>query len=192
VFWRNVGYLGGKSDSDPDFPKPESFRETVGYQMKAKSEAELIKLFAKLGARDPAMWARSQLTEKIPQIARFVFLRQLWKLVVAENDNSWIQEGLTIEPTAPGGAIGSALRLTLSRGASEADLTTIVRIMQWRLLMGFCYLLDDPGVLEDDIKDITWCLFQVDEDGKPIAPITGLHESVLETEPSGREMKPRR
>jgi hypothetical protein len=134
--------------------------------MNIKTEAELIELFAKLGARDPVRWARSQLDEDIPQVARFLFLRQLWRLVVPENDNSWTQEQLQIEPTAPGGAIGSALRRALSCGVKETDLTAIVRIMQWRLLMRFCYLLDDPGALENDVRDIAWRLFQVDEEGK--------------------------
>jgi len=50
-------------------------------------------------------------------------------------------------------------------------------------------LLEDPGDVETEVKDISWCLFQTDEAGRPLAPIGGLHESVLETEPSGREMR---
>jgi hypothetical protein len=37
---------------------------------------ELTELFARLGAPRPESWARSQLEEGIPQLARFVFLRQ--------------------------------------------------------------------------------------------------------------------
>jgi hypothetical protein len=62
--------------------------------------------------------------------------------------------------------------------------------MQWQLLFRLCYLLDDPGDVEDEVRDVTWRLFQVDENNKPVAIIGGLHESVLETEPSGREMRP--
>ena len=40
------------------------------------NERELTELFRKLGARDPSAWARSQTSEKIPQLARFLFLRQ--------------------------------------------------------------------------------------------------------------------
>ncbi len=68
-------------------------------------------------------------------------------------------------------------------------LTTVVRVMQWQLLFSLCYLLEDPGDVEVEVNDITWSLFQTDEAGRPIAPIGGLHESVLETEPSGREMR---
>ncbi len=40
------------------------------------NEMELTELFARLGARDPEKWARSQIKEGIPQLARFLFLRQ--------------------------------------------------------------------------------------------------------------------
>ena len=43
---------------------------------------------------------------------------------------------------------------------------------------------------ESEVKDIAWRLFQVDENDQPIAAISGLNELVLETEPSGKEMRP--
>lgn len=56
------------------------------------NEQELTALFRKLGARDPAAWVRSQISENIPQLARFLFLRQAWKLVVNDSDSSWIAD----------------------------------------------------------------------------------------------------
>lgn len=153
-------------------------------------ERDLADLFRKLGARNPEVWARSQVKEGLPQLARFVFLRQAWKLVVAERDRSWLSERANDDQRGPGGAIGPALKRLQALGASEDDLTTVVRVMQWRVLSGLCYLLDDPGDLESEVKDIAWRLFQVDENDQPIAAISGLNESVLETEPSGKEMRP--
>jgi len=153
------------------------------------NEQKLTELFAKLGAPNPAEWARSQTQENIPQLARFLFLRQAWKLVVGENDPTWIQEQADIESSAPGGAIGPALKRLLGQGVAAKDLTTVVRVMQWRLLASLCYLLDDPGCVENEVKDVLWRLFQVSENDEPIALIGGLHESVLETEPTGRQMR---
>lgn len=156
-------------------------------------QKQLAELFAKLGARAPEEWARSQVEEKIPQIARFLFLRQAWKLVVGKNDRSWIESGRSSTEagsSVPEAAIGPALERLLAQGISEEDLTTVVHVMQWRLLSELCYLLDDPGELEDEVRDVAWRLFQVNEEGEPMAVIAGLHESVLETEPSGREMRP--
>ena len=55
--------------------------------------------------------------------------------------------------------------------------------MQWFLLYKLCYLLDDPGDVEEEVMNITWGLFQTDEEGNPLDLIGGLHESVLETAP---------
>lgn len=67
--------------------------------------------------------------------------------------------------------------------------------MQWQLLFAMCHQLDDSGIIETlprdgDMPEIGWGLFAVDEDGNPGQCIDGLHESVLEVEPSGREMRP--
>ena len=150
---------------------------------------ELTGLFRKLGAPDPEGWARSQIEENINQLGRFLFLRQAWRLVVPPGDVTWVAHGKSID-RGPGGEIGPALTRLLSLGANEKDLTAVVRVMQWRLLFGLCYLLSDPGDVEDEVKDLAWGLFQVDEDGQPVASIDGLYESVLETDPTGRKMTP--
>jgi hypothetical protein len=154
------------------------------------TEQELIALFERLGAQDAARWVHSEITEGIPQLARFLFLRQAWKLIVPEADDSWIRTLGNVDSNGPGGAIVAALERLKARGADETDLTTVVRVMQWRLLSDLCYLLDDPGKLEPEVRDIAWRLFQVDDNDRPVAIIPSLHESVLETDPSGREMRP--
>ena len=151
---------------------------------------ELCALFAKLGARNPEQWVESQLEEGIPQLARFLFLRQAWQLVVRPDDRTWLEGEANNNASVPGSAIIPAIKRLRESGASEEDLITVVRVMQWKLLSSLCYLLDDPGDLEDEVSDIAWRLFQVNSEGEPIAAISGLHESVLETEPSGREMRP--
>jgi hypothetical protein len=157
---------------------------------------ELTALFEKLGAREPASWARSQLEEGIPQLQRFLFLRQAWRGVVGERDTDWMQRYIQRaeeNPDRPYADVGHALRRCLDRGASAQDLNDIVRGMQAEFLFGLCYLLDDPMFTEKELSDFGWGLFQVDRDGRPVLPrIGGLHESVLETDPTGREMRPRK
>ena len=95
-----------------------------------------------------------------------------------------------IDSKKPGGDIGPAITQLLVGGGREDDLTRVVRVMQWKVLSRFCQLLDDPGSIEKEARNIAWRLFQVDENDRPIAIFGGLAESVLETEPTGQEMRP--
>lgn len=153
----------------------------------------LTELFRKLGARNPEGWAQSQVGEGINQLARFVFLREAWKGVVPPADSSWIDSviGSAKEHAAePGAGAGPALERMLAAGVHRDDIHELVRVMQWESLASFCYLLEDPGGdLEPEIADLAWALVQIDADGNTIDSVGGLHESVLETDPSGREMR---
>jgi hypothetical protein len=157
-------------------------------------QKKLTALFEKLGARDPEGWARSQLEEGIPQLARFLFLRQAWRTVVSEGDSGWIAGAIASAEARPGdpyAGVGHALRSLRARGATNEELTDLVRGMQAELLFQICYLLEDPGELEPDVEDVTWSLVETDEEGNVLDDIRGLHESVLEMDPTGREMRPR-
>lgn len=140
----------------------------------------LSALFRKLGAPSPEMWAKSQLQEGINQLGRFVFIRQAWKKII-HNNQSWIPAMREDRYTPL--EVQNALRRVFSQGVDEQDLTTIVREMQKNLLFDLCYLLDDPGSLEPEIQDLEWGLFQIDKDGNPTEPISGLHESVMDLDP---------
>lgn len=146
-------------------------------------ERELTELFRRLGARDPASWARSQLREGIPQLARFLFLRQAWRHVVREDGPSWTA-ALRANRAQVGERTIAALDRIAACGVPEDDLTAVVRLMQRELLFGLCHLLSDPGAMEPAVEDVAWALFQVDADGRPVARIEGLHESVIETDPA--------
>src|SRR5262245_24806012 len=77
------------------------------------NERELTELFRKLGASDPEGWASSQIEDGIPQLARFLFLRQAWKNVVREDDPSWIDNVIAHaekRPNDPYAGAGHALR----------------------------------------------------------------------------------
>ena len=102
------------------------------------NEQELTDLLARLGAPNPAGWARSQIREGMPQLVRFVFLRQAWKLIVASGDTKWIEQQLQVSAHEPLGAIASALTRLLAQDVQKEDLTTVVKVMQCRLLFSLC------------------------------------------------------
>jgi len=161
-----------------------------------KQIKELAAHFRALGAYDPEGWARSQVQEGIPQYVRFVFLRQAWKSIIGDGDTSWIDPAIQDSkrrPRGPGAGIGPALERILAAGVKREDIAEIVRVMQWKVLFHISYQLADPGVVEyprEEMPKVNWELFEVNEAGQPLQPIDGLHESVLDTDPTGREMRP--
>lgn len=166
--------------------------------MLAAEEIELTEVFRALGAREPEQWASSQLQEGIPQLHRFLFLRQAWAQVVDENDDSWIDrviEAARKTPEAPFSGQGHAIERMLTLGVPRSDIVELVRNAQAEMIFGFCYLLEDPSFdadVEDRVGSVGWALVATDDDCEPTREtIGGLHESVLETDPTGREMRPR-
>lgn len=160
-----------------------------------ENQKELTELFKALGAEDPESWADSQTTEGINQLHRFLFLRQAWQRVVSENDDAWIDEEIAYYkrfPVQPFAGIGKALKRMEAKGVEREDIVDLVRGMQVRLLADFCYLLDDPSLDEAGVEDLGWALVEANDDCEPGGTVIGgLHESVLSTDPTGREMRPR-
>ena len=159
------------------------------------TERELAAVFRSLGAPDPEGWARSQIEEGIPQLARYLFLRRAWRQVVDEDHAGWIDAAVqraSDHPDEPYAGVGHALVALRQRGATNDEITDVVRGMQAELLFSLCYLLGDPGFGEPEVTGVGWALAEVDGEGTYLGTIGGLHESVLETDPTGREMRPRR
>jgi hypothetical protein len=159
------------------------------------TQEDLVALFRRLGAPSPEDWAYSQVREGIPQLARFVFLKQAWSNVVPEGDTAWIETAIRsaqVQPDAPFSGMGGALARCKAVGASPDDLTEIARCAQAELLFAIAYLLEGPQNDLDTGVDISWGLFETDEHGHPTKSRIGdLHESVLELDPTGREMRPK-
>lgn len=154
----------------------------------------LTERFQALGAGDPRSWAESQVREGLPQLARFLFLRQAWRAIVSEDDPSWIAAQIAAmerDPNGPYSGIGRALKKLKDRGITDGAITDLVRGMQAKLLFSLCYLLEDPAIDDPAGQGVRWRLVEVTEKGQPLRVVGGLHESVLDTDPTGREMRPR-
>jgi hypothetical protein len=154
---------------------------------------ELTELFRRLGARRPEFWAKSQIEEGIPQLQRFLFLRQAWSYVVGETATAWVDfqiEESEKDPRARFAGMGAAMRRARAAGISSEDILQIARGAQADMLSGLCYMLEDPGLHGTEVAEIGWGLFETDDDGNALRPIYSLHESVLDVDPSGREMGP--
>lgn len=159
------------------------------------TEAELTKIFSDLGANAPELWAQSQIREGIPQLLRFLFLKEAWESIPLDGSSGWIDDEIRMAAShsdAPYAGLGQALSRCREKGVSDEDLTEIARCLRAQMLFSIGYQLDAPNILPEPLDDIAWGLFQVDEEGRPHGEqISGLHESVLEFDPSGREMRPK-
>lgn len=153
----------------------------------------LTQLFAELGAPAPERWARAQVDGGVPQLARFLFLRAAWGHVLADGDTRWIDGPIAaaqLQPDAPFAGLGAALARLRESGARDADISEVVRGMQVAALFAFCHLLDGAPAAEPEVADVRWALVQVTADGDVVAPLRALHASLLDTDPTGREMRP--
>jgi hypothetical protein len=160
---------------------------------------ELTNIFRESGAPEAELWAGSQFREGIQQLARFSFLKAAWRSVVDEDEPGWIEEELAYyrkDPNGVGAGAGRALSRLLETGVQRQDITELVRTMQWQTLFYVCSIIDNSidGYENPWKPDEHWhlvlhkdldCPTTVEED------VGGLHESVLELDPTGREMRPR-
>ncbi|WP_157947016.1 hypothetical protein [Thalassobius sp. I31.1] len=160
---------------------------------------QLTELFRTLGAESPEQWASSQVHENIPQLQRYLFIRQAWSQVMDETDDSWIEnivEAARRNPDAPFSGQGQAIERMLALGVARSDIVDLARCSQAEMISALCYLLDDPSLHDEQnerVQNIGWCLVSTNEDFKPTAEIIGgLHESFLSADPTGREMRPRK
>ena len=102
------------------------------------------------------------------------FLRQVWD----ENINGYMA-GLWIDnvikssekdSNAPFADLGPVLKRLRGLGASNDELSLIARFAAYETSFGILYMLDDPGIDDDDYKM--------------------MHESLLGADPSGKEGRP--
>jgi hypothetical protein len=133
--------------------------------------------FEALGADDPEGWALSEITENIPQLARFLALRSVWPDLI----DSWAAPG-SLE------AIPAANRL-LSNGANRDDLAQLARASAYEAVFGLLYRLTAYGRDDEAPADSPgWRLMETTAAGELTGrAVLSLHESLLSMDPSGHE-----
>jgi hypothetical protein len=102
------------------------------------------------------------------------FLEQIWnEKINGYMDGHWIDNIIKWSeknPNAPFADLAPILKRLQSLGASKDDLSMIARFAAYETSFGLLYMLDDPGVDDDNNKM--------------------MHESLLSADPSGKEGRP--
>lgn len=128
-----------------------------------------------VGNREPDDWVRSEVSESIPQVARYLVLRTLWSEV-----NGWEQAGAVEN-------IPAAKRL-IDAGARREDVVLLARAVAYDAVFATIDTIDeghDPGA-PDDFPG--WVLMETTHDGQLSGrDVGGLHEDFLSLDPSGHE-----
>lgn len=159
------------------------------------TQPELAKIFQKLGANDPQGWASSEINEGIPQLLRFLILKQITESISPTDSTDWIESEINNAlkfPDAPYAGLGHGLEQCLKLGVSKEDLTEIARCLKMQTAFFILSALEGADQELEEVSEIDWGIFQIDADGNPLnIQAGGLHESVLEFDPEGREMRPK-
>ena len=163
--------------------------------------AELVEAFRRLGVPRPESWASSQVREGIPQLARASLLYWFWSGMVGRHDLGWIDREIDMfrqtESRRPGrGAALKAhapvLERLLSLGVTREEITDLVRGMQSAALFHCCAALDGSSGIPEEVEGAAverFGVFELDEDGRPVRRVPGLHESVADFDAELNERK---
>jgi len=131
---------------------------------------------AALGAEDAESWARSEVSEGIPQQARFLVLRRLWRAAV----DTWAAPGALDRLPAAG-------RL-LDAGVDRSDLVRVARAVALQAALDVVVAIDEGYDAEAPEDCPGWQLVETDADENPTGrAVGGLHEDFLLVDPSGQE-----
>ncbi|HET6990517.1 MAG TPA: hypothetical protein VFJ43_04295, partial [Bacteroidia bacterium] len=109
-----------------------------------------------------------------------------------EDNLSWVDNQIEFNYSRPGdpcSQLPKALKEMLDKNVSREAIIDLIRVIQFNTLFHVCSAIDKS--FEADTPVANWTLYEVDDDDNPKNSITGLHESLLEFDPSGKEMEPR-
>lgn len=152
----------------------DEWLETL-HPAKREEAVALKSTFRELGAANPEIWARSQVDEGIPQLARFVLMRGLWKAIDARAES----DALDSHP--------QAARL-IAAGGNRDDVVFLARVSAFDAIMDVISLFDN-GPDDDHAGRLPgWRLVEVDQDDRPTGhTVDALHEGFTSVDPSGRD-----
>jgi hypothetical protein len=168
------------------YRSPTAWLASLPDQIRKEAEALTAK-FTTLGASDPENWARSELTENIPQLTRFLILRSIlqrhilpWTTHTADR----LQQLASLPSTEQNNlaaAAGAAIEKIGTTKISQADLGVFAAAVALETAFNILNTIDeghDPDAGDDSPG---WTLMETSPDGVLTGREVGdLHESLFE------------
>jgi hypothetical protein len=135
--------------------------------------AALTRRLTELGASEPGSWAGSEISEGIPQQARYLVLRRIWTKALMP----WRDLGILRQ--------NESLVQLLAQGAEQELLAEALRRIVFDTVLDVVMVIDeghDPDAPDDAPG---WTLVETDSGGDTTGRrVGGLHESLLGVDPN--------
>jgi len=132
---------------------------------------QIVTALHELGCDDPQAWGESEISENLPQLARYRFLHTIWPEMI----DSW-PAGISNIPAA---------RRAVDAGASPHDVARLARAVAYETAFALLTHLAD----DDSAEGLPgWALAEIDPAGHPTGRyLDALHEDLLTLDPSGHD-----
>lgn len=155
---------------------------------------DLVRALKELGAQDAEGWARSEVSENIPQLTRFLLLRRIWPDFIniwSFKTEEWVHRQIAAAEKSPNGHFadaGAALKRMVEAGVAANDIASLVRMVAYETAFNVMHLIDEGHDAEASEQSPGWILMETNTSGEITGrDVGGLHESLLTMDPSGRE-----
>src|SRR5438105_1925005 len=118
------------------YPTYEQWYGNLPDEVRARTDALIAELKSN-GAADPEVWARSEISENIPQLARYLVLKRLWECEINpwfDDPETWIEEWSKDRHKTPIPVFADAaeaIRRVRNAGISSKDLGAIARLIAY-------------------------------------------------------------
>ncbi|OOF82886.1 hypothetical protein BKG92_04980 [Rodentibacter ratti] len=142
------------------------------HSLTEKQRNDLLVLINKMrnaGAKSPFSWALSEITENIPQFARFVFLRELEKINRSVRKNIRYTQEYSEESDE-----FNILHKKLEQCLPSEELERYLQIYTRTIVDDFIHLLDEGNPREMQ-GEPNWTLSEIDDNFEHHRFINGLH-----------------
>ena len=130
---------------------------------------ELSAHFRVLGAKNPEEWARSEITEGLPQYTSYAFLREVWLgSVYPVGHTAWIDNLFKSEEKFGSKTEATLIRKMLSLGISREEITLLLRETQISTIDSVLSKIDcsDELMFPESAKPANWAFVEIDEDNQ--------------------------
>lgn len=164
----------------------EEWYATLDAPTRAKAD-KLIAILKRYGASGPLGWVGSEMRENIPQVARFLILREIRAVMdrlpfadlpVAQKSAATIEKTLDLTKIDQDGQ--AAFQRLADSGANIEDVLRVARAVNVQAVLDMIRILDEGYDSPSEDETLGWALAETDNYELTGRFINALHENILD------------